>query len=332
MFRTFGPLLAWVLMAAVWANPASAQQNCEGVPAHVFFQAEPRGSSCESFDGAVGEVEVPIPAGSPSRRHTVAVAIMSELGSCHPGLCREPDLGESRCGSGAQGWLLSIALEGDLVLVDANIEEANPFILCGGAIVSLEIVDPDRPGPDGLPQGQGVICLVQFLCGVNKTVLNPGGTETVLGITLEAARPAGGGSVSGTLRCRDGLAAAGAPASNLVTVRGDVGPFCDCRQVAVRFTAEERVPFRRCDANDDGDLALSDPLAVLGWLFLGGAAPACRPAADCNADRTVNVADAVYALLHLFHGGSPPPAPYPECGFSEHPLELCEGEPQTCPS
>jgi hypothetical protein len=320
--------LACVLLVTAWVRPAGAQEDCGRFPVHVFFQEEPRGSSCERFDGAVDGVEVPIPTGLPSRRHTVAAALHSEIGGCHPGLCQDRDPGPRQCEPGVQGWSLSIAAEGDLTLVGANIKEANPQLTCPGAFLVVHLVDPARPGPDGLPQGQGVISAVVFLC-IWATVLNPGGTETALGITLEGERPPAGGSRSGTLRCRDGLAFA-LPVENVATVDGASGPFCSCRGVGVRFTAVEPVPFRRCDPNDDGALDVSDPLALLGWLFLTGEAPPCRPAADCNADREVNVTDAVYALLHLFHGGPPPPAPFPACGLPGDPLELCDGMPDAC--
>ena len=55
---------------------------------------------------------------------------------------------------------------------------------------------------------------------------------------------------------------------------------------------------------------------------------------DCNADSTLDISDAVFALNHLFLGGPPPAAPYPECGTSD--LEAdealgCEESLEHCP-
>ncbi|MBI4603231.1 MAG: choice-of-anchor D domain-containing protein [Planctomycetes bacterium] len=72
--------------------------------------------------------------------------------------------------------------------------------------------------------------------------------------------------------------------------------------------------FRRGDANDSGRIDLSDAVFVLGWLFLGGAEPACRDAADADDSGKIEITDAVFLLGWLFLGGRPPPPPGPVCG------------------
>ncbi|MGH9362672.1 MAG: lamin tail domain-containing protein, partial [Thermoanaerobaculia bacterium] len=72
------------------------------------------------------------------------------------------------------------------------------------------------------------------------------------------------------------------------------------------------------DLNPDGVLNLSDPIALLGHLFLSIPAPLpCgesleaegnRGLLDLNADLRVDLSDAVHALSYLFLGGSPPAA------------------------
>ncbi|MBI4604200.1 MAG: CotH kinase family protein [Planctomycetes bacterium] len=67
------------------------------------------------------------------------------------------------------------------------------------------------------------------------------------------------------------------------------------------------------DMNQDGELNISDPVALLGYLFLGAAtAPPCegtvdeganRALLDSNGDGEVNLSDAVHALAYLFVGG-----------------------------
>ena len=72
--------------------------------------------------------------------------------------------------------------------------------------------------------------------------------------------------------------------------------------------------YLRGDSNGDGIFDISDPVHTLGYLFLGSAPPPCLEAADANATREINIADAVYGLQHLFgENGPPPPPPFPEC-------------------
>jgi len=75
------------------------------------------------------------------------------------------------------------------------------------------------------------------------------------------------------------------------------------------------VAFRRGDANNDASLNISDPSAILSFLFKGGAAPACLRSADVDGSQTVDITDAVFLFSYLFKGGTAPPAPFPACGF-----------------
>jgi hypothetical protein len=81
-----------------------------------------------------------------------------------------------------------------------------------------------------------------------------------------------------------------------------------------RWTSPAEV-FRRGEANGDGNVDLSDAISVLGWLFLGAAAPPCPDSADANDDGGVDLSDAVYVLGWLFTGGPPPALPgAADCG------------------
>jgi hypothetical protein len=73
------------------------------------------------------------------------------------------------------------------------------------------------------------------------------------------------------------------------------------------------------DINLDFRLDISDPVKLLGFLFLGDPArlpcgdgragdPANIALLDANGDRTINIADASYVLTFLFAGGRPPVA------------------------
>jgi hypothetical protein len=70
--------------------------------------------------------------------------------------------------------------------------------------------------------------------------------------------------------------------------------------------------FRRGDANGDGKRDISDPIQVLGGLFLGKGGLSCADAADANDDGIVDISDAVALLQHLFMGGGSLPEPADE--------------------
>ncbi|MCZ6792279.1 MAG: dockerin type I repeat-containing protein [Planctomycetota bacterium] len=72
--------------------------------------------------------------------------------------------------------------------------------------------------------------------------------------------------------------------------------------------------FVRGEVNGDEPVDLSDAVHLLGYLFLGGAPPSSRAAADVNADGRVDVTDPIYLLDFLFRGGPTVPAPFPERG------------------
>ncbi len=85
---------------------------------------------------------------------------------------------------------------------------------------------------------------------------------------------------------------------------------------------DEAPLFSRGDANDDRLLDISDPISILGRLFLGETPFNCESAADTNDDRVVDVSDPVYLLNHLFLGGAALQAPFPGCGVELTPDNL----------
>jgi hypothetical protein len=62
------------------------------------------------------------------------------------------------------------------------------------------------------------------------------------------------------------------------------------------------------DANADGEVDISDPVAILGHLFLG-AGLSCPGAGEVNGDGKLDISDSVHLLQHLFLGGDPPAGP-----------------------
>ena len=126
---------------------------------------------------------------------------------------------------------------------------------------------------------------------------------------------------------------------------GDVGPNCECEDVPwdlrveilglppadydifvaekggaliasarVTVPATETALFVRGRVNDDATVDISDAVAALDHLFLGGEGPACLDAADIDDDGARDISDPIYLLAYLFGGGPAPEAPYPEAG------------------
>jgi len=69
----------------------------------------------------------------------------------------------------------------------------------------------------------------------------------------------------------------------------------------------------RCDCSGDGQRDISDPISLLGWLFLGAGAPPCPEACECSGDGATDISDAIFDLGYQFLGGPAPAPPYPDC-------------------
>ncbi len=86
--------------------------------------------------------------------------------------------------------------------------------------------------------------------------------------------------------------------------------------------------FRRGDANADTRVDISDPVAILGYLFVGSFDPSCLESADADDSARVDIADAIYLLNFLFGRGQRPPEPTSGCGIDPTPSTLgCEAFP-----
>ena len=72
--------------------------------------------------------------------------------------------------------------------------------------------------------------------------------------------------------------------------------------------------FRRGDSNADGATDISDAVAILGYLFLGGNRVPCEQAGDANDDGALEISDAVHILSFLFLGDKTIAPPVGTCG------------------
>jgi hypothetical protein len=72
------------------------------------------------------------------------------------------------------------------------------------------------------------------------------------------------------------------------------------------------------DANNDGEIDISDAVFLISYIYSGGAAPAdCNypfGMGDANGDGRVSVADAIFLIGYMFSGG---PAPHCADGYQE---------------
>ncbi|MGE3165422.1 MAG: PQQ-dependent sugar dehydrogenase [Planctomycetota bacterium] len=95
----------------------------------------------------------------------------------------------------------------------------------------------------------------------------------------------------------------------------------------------QATPFLRGDVQADGTVNLADYVTLLSFLFsvAGGPIP-CANAADTDGSGVLNLVDVIYMGYYLFAGGSPPAAPFPDCGVAPASLpDLGCGSYLTCP-
>ncbi|MBI4583519.1 MAG: hypothetical protein HY717_05815 [Planctomycetes bacterium] len=93
-------------------------------------------------------------------------------------------------------------------------------------------------------------------------------------------------------------------------------------EAAPDITDPHDASFSRGDVNNDQAFDLSDPIGLLGFLYLGGPAPYCQDAADADDNGRLEMADSIAMLQSLFLGQGTLAAPYGERGFDSTPDEL----------
>lgn len=92
--------------------------------------------------------------------------------------------------------------------------------------------------------------------------------------------------------------------------------------VAGRRVTADCTPFLRGDTDSSGSVTITDGVATLSFLFLGGEAPRCADAADADDSGDLSISDAVFTFGFLFLGGPPPPEPgVVVCGVDPTPFD-----------
>lgn len=316
---------------------SEARLTSAGIPAG----SNPLDAVASGGDGAGegwgGEIAVNTPTGVTGEKD-VFVNIVSNL--------TEPEA------PSVQGWSLSIALDGEAgfsmavdefgSLTDVTTAGTSsapvPDGLQKGGFESVEVVDPalaPTSGPlKGLgPQGQGVVTAI-VLSFKLPIVLPPVGAESILKMKLLSEREKEDGvDQVAKLTFKDGLQGAGQPVLNVFTVGGATVAGCNTNvaDVTVRFgTFGPPVRFfRRGNANGDAKVNIADPIWIINEVFREGPKSGCEAALDVNGDDMLDASDAVYLIDYLFKGGSPPPAPFGECGEPTGTL-TCEVSTDDC--
>lgn len=90
--------------------------------------------------------------------------------------------------------------------------------------------------------------------------------------------------------------------------------FSPVREVQPGVIRIEGPGFLRGDANADGTVDLSDAVATLTYLFGGGREPECMDASDADDSGVVEITDPIFLLGALFLGLRQILPPHPECG------------------
>jgi hypothetical protein len=113
-------------------------------------------------------------------------------------------------------------------------------------------------------------------------------------------------------------------------------PLCPPRfEVAVVAPSPPSARFKRGDSNVDGNIEVSDAIHTTTFLFTGGPRSSCLEAADFDDNDVINLTDVIASLNWLMLGGVAPPAPgAASCGTDpvpdgplfadcEYPLRYC---------
>lgn len=203
---------------------------------------------------------------------------------------------------GLQGWSFGVCSDPSvLVLDDVTLEGTKAGALNGGAgpsflsidrfaegLTMAAIVDEADPTSTLPPSASDSLLQVQY---------SPGPDAVPFGrYPVRYCETLGGPPVA-VLYVVGGFELRPATLQGTVVLPGPLPPF-----------------LLRGDVNGDEVVAMSDAVALLNWLFLGGKTPGCAEQADINGNGEISLADAVYELQGEFAGGAPPPSPFPECG------------------
>ena len=224
-----------------------------------------------------------------------------------------------------EGWSVAFRAGGGFRITDVS---------AAGTVSALAAVDPAGLVTNGssvheLTEGDGNDgAWSGVILSLTGDVLLPKGVpSTVLRLTVEGSERSV--ATQGRLWFDETLTRQGHRIANSVVHDGRtfLPEFRD-----LEFDVRPREPFRRGDANLDGNFDISDGIEILRVLFLGGQTPECRDAHDADDNGRVQVTDAIASFSFLFLGGDPLPFPGSyRCDLDITPDELtCERTGPSC--
>lgn len=156
-----------------------------------------------------------------------------------------------------------------------------------------------------------------------------GATDTAI-VRYESVPAALAGSTAPTATTLAWSSTLGSPPVSIIIMPGDSsvipGGLIDG---TVTLEPVDVAHYIRGDLDESGTVDIGDPIALLAYLFQGGAAPWCTAAGDVDGSGGVDIGDPIEALQYLFAGGEAPRHPFPACGSAG--LADCPVASAACP-
>jgi hypothetical protein len=226
---------------------------------------------------------------------------------------------------GARGWSMSVKTDLCYGVASATIAGTDAQALFDQPLVRTEIVDPAKNGGQ-----EGVVSAVILSQVDDEVALPKVGDSLVLRITgdMDSSAVTGPGATSPPCGVAVNPAdsggligrSSGFPVVTIVTVGSGFGTSRDPDVLGAQITLRGIAGGiqKPSDFNQDGLFNLSDPIATLNHLFVGGASalppcgdesvtdPANVTLLDSNNDDAVNLSDPIFDLNFLFSGGPRP--------------------------
>jgi hypothetical protein len=253
---------------------------------------------------------VPVPAGPDTTPVTIGIVLESNLPLLPVGV---------------RGWSMSVRTDGCFGVTGATTAGTDAAALFDQPLLKTQVVDPARNGGQ-----EGVVSAVVISQVDPEIALPPVSESLVLLITgdMDSSAVTAPGIQSPPCGIEinppgmDGLIP-NPPATLPVKTVVTTGVDSTSRDPAVRgaeITLEGAAggTQKPGDMNQDGEYNLSDPIATLNFLFIGGESPpppcgdntildaANLTLLDSNDDGAINLSDPVYDLNFLFVGGPRP--------------------------
>ncbi|MGE3165865.1 MAG: PKD domain-containing protein [Planctomycetota bacterium] len=298
----FTPSIASVFDTVLW-DFGDGSTSTELAPTHLYVEPGPFTVTLTvTGPGGTGNrvrasyVSGSIPANSIKLPRIQLVA--GEVGVIHPIFASHPEP--------IQGFQVGIGY-------DANILALSELTLQGSITQSLapEFVDIEYGG-SGADSNIVAGIILDTTSPFDFRTFPPSANQMLAGLEYDVVPGLAVGTTT-EIRFVDGL---GSPPLNTIfspSLGPSIAPFPLHGRVTI--VAPGQVEFLRGDANRTGSIDIADAIAILTFLFAGGAAPTCPDAADVNDDSSVNIGDAIYALSYLFTNGATPPYPFPGAGL-----------------